>query len=132
MFIVLLSIVTSGVWLTKGLPSFQLLAILMLSGYVHGSKISALEKAFDRNLLASFLLVNITSCSFIHSCAKRILYFLLWLKEITQQVFLLSLCWQMFSLGWLTSLSVGTLFASSVSAILILIVYAFCMLSLGS
>ncbi|XWS49550.1 hypothetical protein CRYUN_Cryun12cG0012600 [Craigia yunnanensis] len=59
MFIVLLSIVTSGAWLTKGLPSFQLLAILMLSVYIPGSKISALEKAFYRNLLSSILQANV-------------------------------------------------------------------------
>ncbi|XWS62167.1 hypothetical protein CRYUN_Cryun07bG0187800 [Craigia yunnanensis] len=39
--------------------NLQLLAILMLSDYVPGSKILALERAFDRNLLASFLLANV-------------------------------------------------------------------------
>ncbi|XVF13642.1 hypothetical protein REPUB_Repub08aG0225300 [Reevesia pubescens] len=66
--------------------NLQVLAILMLSDYVPGSKISALEKAFDRNLLASFLLANV--------------------------------------LTGLVNLSVDTLYASSVSALLILIVYA--------
>lgn len=37
---------------------FQVLAILMLSDYVSGCKSSALEEAFNRNLLASFLLVR--------------------------------------------------------------------------
>ncbi|XWS38763.1 hypothetical protein CRYUN_Cryun19dG0158200 [Craigia yunnanensis] len=58
----------------------------MLFDYVLGSKISALEKAFDRNLLASFLLANV--------------------------------------LTGLVNLSMDTLFASSVSALLILIVFA--------
>ncbi|XVF52342.1 hypothetical protein PTKIN_Ptkin05aG0010900 [Pterospermum kingtungense] len=62
--------------------NLQLLAILMLSDFVPGS----LEKAFDRNLLASFLLANV--------------------------------------LTGLVNLSVDTLFASSVSALLILIIYA--------
>ncbi|XP_022735282.1 uncharacterized protein At4g17910-like [Durio zibethinus] len=66
--------------------NLQLLAVLMLSDYVPGSKISALERAFDRNLLASFLLANV--------------------------------------LTGLVNLSVDTLFASSVSALLILIFYA--------
>ncbi|EOY23971.1 GPI-anchored wall transfer protein isoform 5 [Theobroma cacao] len=66
--------------------NLQLLAILMLSDYVPGSKMSALEKAFDRNLLASFLLANV--------------------------------------LTGLVNLFVDTLFASSVSALLILISYA--------
>ncbi|KAK6134239.1 hypothetical protein DH2020_032044 [Rehmannia glutinosa] len=39
--------------------NFQVLAILMLSDYVPGCKSSALEEAFDRNLLASFLLANV-------------------------------------------------------------------------
>ncbi|XVF11059.1 hypothetical protein REPUB_Repub07fG0236800 [Reevesia pubescens] len=65
----------------------QLLAMLMLSDYVPGSKISALERAFDWNLLASFMLANV--------------------------------------LTGLVNLSVDTLFASSVSALLILILNAF-------
>ncbi|GAV89694.1 GWT1 domain-containing protein [Cephalotus follicularis] len=36
----------------------QVLAILMLSDYVPGSETTALEEAFNRNLLASFLLAN--------------------------------------------------------------------------
>ncbi|KAK6132062.1 hypothetical protein DH2020_034198 [Rehmannia glutinosa] len=39
--------------------NLQVLAILMLSDYVPGCKSSALEEAFDRNLLASFLLANV-------------------------------------------------------------------------
>ncbi|EYU40820.1 hypothetical protein MIMGU_mgv1a0224401mg, partial [Erythranthe guttata] len=35
------------------------LAILMLSHYVSGCKSSALEEAFNRNLLTSFLLANV-------------------------------------------------------------------------
>lgn len=34
----------------------------MLTDYIPGSKISALEEAFNRNLLASFVLVSKTSC----------------------------------------------------------------------
>ncbi|KAL7090951.1 hypothetical protein ACP275_12G074800 [Erythranthe tilingii] len=39
--------------------NLQVLAILMLSDYVSGCKSSALEEAFNRNLLASFLLANV-------------------------------------------------------------------------
>ncbi|XP_056160592.1 uncharacterized protein At4g17910 isoform X2 [Syzygium oleosum] len=39
--------------------NFQVLAILMLSDYVGGSKSSILEDAFNRNLLGSFLLANV-------------------------------------------------------------------------
>ncbi|OMO77317.1 GPI-anchored wall transfer protein [Corchorus capsularis] len=70
--------------------NLQLLAMRMLSDYVTGGKISALEKAFDRNLLASFMLANV--------------------------------------LTGLVNLSVDTLFASSISALLILTAYAFTLL----
>ncbi|CAI9768121.1 unnamed protein product [Fraxinus pennsylvanica] len=40
-------------------PFIWLLAILMLSDYVPGGKVSAMEEAFNRNLLGSFLLANI-------------------------------------------------------------------------
>lgn len=39
--------------------NLQVLAILMLSDYVPGGKVSAMEEAFNRNLLGSFLLANI-------------------------------------------------------------------------
>ncbi|XP_038680142.1 uncharacterized protein At4g17910 isoform X3 [Tripterygium wilfordii] len=39
--------------------NLQVLAVLMLSDYVPGSKISTLEEAFNRNLLGSFLLANV-------------------------------------------------------------------------
>ncbi|CAL5432300.1 unnamed protein product [Camellia sinensis] len=39
--------------------NLQVLAILMLSDYIPGHKISVLEQAFNRNLLGSFLLANI-------------------------------------------------------------------------
>ncbi|CAL5429499.1 unnamed protein product [Camellia sinensis] len=39
--------------------NLQILAILMLSDYIPGHKISVLEQAFNRNLLGSFLLANI-------------------------------------------------------------------------
>ncbi|KAG5524766.1 hypothetical protein RHGRI_031435 [Rhododendron griersonianum] len=39
--------------------NLQVLAILMLSDYIPGHKISVLEEAFNRNLLASFLLANV-------------------------------------------------------------------------
>ncbi|KAK3428815.1 hypothetical protein EUGRSUZ_E00272 [Eucalyptus grandis] len=39
--------------------NFQVLAILMLSDYVGGSKSTVLEDAFNRNLLGSFLLANV-------------------------------------------------------------------------
>ncbi|XP_012833307.1 PREDICTED: uncharacterized protein At4g17910-like [Erythranthe guttata] len=39
--------------------NLQVLAILMLSHYVSGCKSSALEEAFNRNLLTSFLLANV-------------------------------------------------------------------------
>ncbi|KAL2518991.1 Uncharacterized protein Adt_15238 [Abeliophyllum distichum] len=39
--------------------NLQVLAILMLSNYIPGGKISAMEEAFNRNLLGSFLLANI-------------------------------------------------------------------------
>ncbi|GKU95766.1 hypothetical protein SLEP1_g9087 [Rubroshorea leprosula] len=67
--------------------NLQLLAILLLSDYVPGSKMLILEKAFDQNLLVSFLLANV--------------------------------------LTGLVNLSVDTLFASPLSALSILIVYAF-------
>ncbi|KAG5524765.1 hypothetical protein RHGRI_031435 [Rhododendron griersonianum] len=41
------------------LAILQVLAILMLSDYIPGHKISVLEEAFNRNLLASFLLANV-------------------------------------------------------------------------
>ncbi|KAI8029380.1 Uncharacterized protein LOK49_LG01G01487 [Camellia lanceoleosa] len=65
----------------------QVLAILMLSYYIPGHKISVLEEAFNRNQLASFLLANL--------------------------------------LTGLVNLFVDTLFASSVSALAILVVYTF-------
>ncbi|XP_057477048.1 uncharacterized protein At4g17910 isoform X1 [Actinidia eriantha] len=67
--------------------NLQVLAILMLSDYIPGHKISVLEEAFNRNLLASFLLANV--------------------------------------LTGLVNLFVDTLFASSVLALAILVVYAF-------
>lgn len=39
--------------------NLQVLGILMLSDYIPASETSVLEKAFDRNLLGSFLLANI-------------------------------------------------------------------------
>ncbi|XP_059641863.1 uncharacterized protein At4g17910 isoform X3 [Cornus florida] len=38
--------------------NLQILAILMLSAYIGGPKISTLEEAFNKNLLGSFLLAN--------------------------------------------------------------------------
>ncbi|KAI8030971.1 Uncharacterized protein LOK49_LG01G01493 [Camellia lanceoleosa] len=67
--------------------NLQVLAILMLSYYIPGHKISVLEEAFNRNQLASFLLANL--------------------------------------LTGLVNLFVDTLFASSVSALAILVVYTF-------
>ncbi|KAK3041575.1 hypothetical protein RJ639_000709, partial [Escallonia herrerae] len=67
--------------------NLQVLAIAMLSDCVPGHKVSVLEKAFDQNLLGSFLLANV--------------------------------------LTGLINLFVDTLFVSSVSALIILIVYAF-------
>ncbi|KAL7166856.1 hypothetical protein ACSBR2_037513 [Camellia fascicularis] len=67
--------------------NLQVLAILMLSYYIPGHKISVLEEAFNRNQLASFLLANL--------------------------------------LTGLVNLFVDTLFASSVSALAILVVYMF-------
>ncbi|KDP42278.1 hypothetical protein JCGZ_01602 [Jatropha curcas] len=67
--------------------NFQVLAILMLSDFISGSKISALEEAIDRNLLGTFLLANV--------------------------------------LTGLVNLYVDTLFATSLSALLILLVYAY-------
>lgn len=67
--------------------NLQVLAILMLSDYIPGHKISVLEEAFNRNLLASFLLANV--------------------------------------LTGVVNLFIETLFASSASALAILVVYAF-------
>ncbi|KAI7994176.1 Uncharacterized protein LOK49_LG11G02146 [Camellia lanceoleosa] len=67
--------------------NLQVLAILMLSDYIPGHKISVLEQAFNRNLLGSFLLANV--------------------------------------LTGLVNMFVDTLFASSVSALAILFIYAF-------
>ncbi|XP_020203714.1 uncharacterized protein At4g17910 [Cajanus cajan] len=67
--------------------NLQLLSILMLADLVPGSKISILEEAFNRNLLATFLLANV--------------------------------------LTGLVNLSVDTLSASSVTAVFILLVYAY-------
>lgn len=67
--------------------NLQLLSILMLADLVPGSKISILEEAFNRNLLATFLLANV--------------------------------------LTGLVNLSVDTLSASSVTALFILLVYAY-------
>ncbi|KAL3497812.1 hypothetical protein ACH5RR_040544 [Cinchona calisaya] len=39
--------------------NLQVLAILMLSDYIPGNRISILEEAFNQNLLASFLLANV-------------------------------------------------------------------------
>ncbi|XP_022881932.1 uncharacterized protein At4g17910 isoform X2 [Olea europaea var. sylvestris] len=39
--------------------NLQVLSILMLSDYLPGGKVSAMEEAFNRNLLGSFLLANI-------------------------------------------------------------------------
>ncbi|KAM4073480.1 hypothetical protein ACB094_10G022600 [Castanea mollissima] len=39
--------------------NLQVLAILMLSDYIPGSKTSVLEEAFNRNLLGAFLLANV-------------------------------------------------------------------------
>ncbi|XP_043697599.1 uncharacterized protein At4g17910-like [Telopea speciosissima] len=39
--------------------NFQVLAILMLSEFIGGQKTSVLEEAFNRNLLALFLLANV-------------------------------------------------------------------------
>ncbi|KAI8531008.1 hypothetical protein RHMOL_Rhmol11G0104300 [Rhododendron molle] len=67
--------------------NLQVLAILMLSDYIPGHKISVLEEAFNQNLLASFLLANV--------------------------------------LTGVVNLFIETLFASSASALAILVVYAF-------
>ena len=47
-------------------PIFQLLSVLMLADLIPGSKASVLEEALNRNLLATFLLVNKISFSYIH------------------------------------------------------------------
>ncbi|KAJ4961645.1 hypothetical protein NE237_021555 [Protea cynaroides] len=39
--------------------NFQVIAILMLSDFIGGQKTSVLEEAFNRNLLASFMLANV-------------------------------------------------------------------------
>ncbi|XP_061343865.1 uncharacterized protein At4g17910 [Gastrolobium bilobum] len=67
--------------------NLQLLSILMLGDLIPGSKTSLLEEAFNRNLLATFLLGNI--------------------------------------LTGLVNLSVDTLSASSITALFILLVYAY-------
>ncbi|KAA0053032.1 GPI-anchored wall transfer protein isoform 4 [Cucumis melo var. makuwa] len=67
--------------------NLQVLAILMLSGYVAGNDTSVLEEALNSNLLAAFLLANL--------------------------------------LTGLVNLSVDTLSTSSISALFILLVYAF-------
>lgn len=67
--------------------NLQVLAIVMLSDYVPGCKSSAMEEAFSRNMLASFLLANV--------------------------------------LTGLVNLSVDTLSASPISALVILFAYAF-------
>ncbi|XP_038904112.1 uncharacterized protein At4g17910 isoform X3 [Benincasa hispida] len=67
--------------------NLQVLAILMLSGYVAGNETSVLEEALNSNLLAAFLLANL--------------------------------------LTGLVNLSVDTLSTSSITALLILLVYAF-------
>ncbi|KAG8634201.1 hypothetical protein MANES_17G017708v8 [Manihot esculenta] len=67
--------------------NFQVLAILMLSDFISGSKISILEEAFDRNLLGTFLLANV--------------------------------------LTGLVNISVDTLFVTSLTALFILLVYAY-------
>ncbi|XP_058189780.1 uncharacterized protein At4g17910 isoform X2 [Rhododendron vialii] len=67
--------------------NLQVLAILMLSDYIPGHKISVLEEAFNQNLLASFLLANV--------------------------------------LTGVVNLFIETLFASSASALAVLVVYAF-------
>ncbi|KAL2344214.1 hypothetical protein Fmac_005499 [Flemingia macrophylla] len=67
--------------------NLQLLSILMLADLVPGSKTSILEEAFNRNLLATFLLANV--------------------------------------LTGLVNLSVDTLSASSITALYILLVYAY-------
>lgn len=51
-------------------PASQVLAILMLSDYIPGSKTSVLEEAFNRNLLGAFLLVRNIPCRSIHSLYK--------------------------------------------------------------
>ncbi|KAK7386649.1 hypothetical protein VNO78_26983 [Psophocarpus tetragonolobus] len=67
--------------------NLEVLAILMLGDFVPGTKTSILEEAFNRNLLATFLLANI--------------------------------------LTGLVNLSVDTLSMSSITALLILLVYAY-------
>ncbi|KAG6780784.1 hypothetical protein POTOM_013659 [Populus tomentosa] len=67
----------------------QVLAILMLSDFTAGSKISALEEALNRNLLGTFLLANL--------------------------------------LTGLVNLYVDTLFTPSLSALVILLAYAYCL-----
>ncbi|KAJ6703934.1 PHOSPHATIDYLINOSITOL-GLYCAN BIOSYNTHESIS CLASS W PROTEIN [Salix viminalis] len=69
--------------------NLQVLAILMLSDFNAGSKISALEEALNRNLLGSFLLANL--------------------------------------LTGLVNLYVDTLFIPSLSALAILLAYAYCL-----
>lgn len=69
--------------------NLQALAILMLSDFTAGSKISALEEALNRNLLGSFLLANL--------------------------------------LTGLVNLYVDTLFTPSLSALVILLAYAYCL-----
>lgn len=51
-------------------PASQVLAILMLSDYIPGSKTSVLEEAFNRNLLGAFLLVRNIPCRSIYSLYK--------------------------------------------------------------
>ncbi|GMH28807.1 hypothetical protein Nepgr_030650 [Nepenthes gracilis] len=67
--------------------NLQVLAILMLSEYLPGSKFTAVEEAFNLNLLGSFLLANV--------------------------------------LTGVVNLSVDTISASSIEALVILITYAF-------
>ncbi|KAG6782505.1 hypothetical protein POTOM_011912 [Populus tomentosa] len=67
----------------------QVLAILMLSDFTAGSKMSALEEALNRNLLGTFLLANL--------------------------------------LTGLVNLYVDTLFTPSLSALVIVLAYAYCL-----
>lgn len=82
-------------------------------------KLSALEEAFDQNLLASFLLVRESNFNFtrivIHTFELKLKFQCLLSQQHVQANVLTGL----------VNLSVDTLFVSSVSALAILQVYAF-------
>lgn len=104
------------------LTNFQVLAILTLSNYIPGNRISMLEEALNQNLLASFLLVRKSTCTFIIHCSETFssLYRISSIK-LTTFVFTM----QANVLTGLVNLSVDTLFVSSAAALAILLIYAF-------